>query len=150
LESSLYLPVKRFLEGLGFEVKSNSYDLIVYGLLDSHTLLSHGSSVRLDKEARSRLKQDGMISLSFTVLSESLGRKIFLMLQDVFDGRSPLCLNHLPDLERSELAAACGLGDSRCHERDGRICEFRGAGHRLHPTTGRSFTCRSASTRFRI
>jgi hypothetical protein len=75
--------------------------LIVYGLLDSHTLLSHGSSVRLDsfvytieglKEARSRLKPDGMISLSFTVLSESLGRKIFLMLQDVFDGRSPLCL----------------------------------------------------------
>jgi spermidine synthase len=80
---------------------SNRYDLIVYGLLDSHTLLSHGSSVRLDsfvytieglKEARSRLKPDGMISLSFTVLSESLGRKIFLMLQDVFDGRSPVCL----------------------------------------------------------
>src|SRR6516165_5466180 len=74
---------------------SNRYDLIVYGLLDSHTLLSHGSSVRLDsfvytieglKEARSRLKQDGMISLSFTVLSESLGRKIFLMLQEAFDG----------------------------------------------------------------
>jgi hypothetical protein len=41
------------------------YDLIVYGLLDSHTLLSQGSSVRLDsfvytieglREARSRLK----------------------------------------------------------------------------------------------
>ena len=33
-----------------------------------------------------------MVALSFTVLSEALGRKIFLMLQDVFDGRSPLCL----------------------------------------------------------
>ncbi len=78
------------------------YDLIVYGLLDSHTLLSHGSSVRLDsfvytveglREARNRLKPDGMISLSFSVLSESLGRKIYLMLQDVFDGRPPVCVS---------------------------------------------------------
>ncbi|MGC2077940.1 MAG: hypothetical protein WA728_18300 [Xanthobacteraceae bacterium] len=80
---------------------TDTYDLIVYGLLDSHTLLSHGSSVRLDsfvytieglREARSRLKADGMISLSFTVLSDALGRKIYLMLQEVFDGRAPFCL----------------------------------------------------------
>ena len=45
------------------------YDLVVYGLLDSHTLLSHASSVRLDsfvytvegfRDARSRLKDDGV------------------------------------------------------------------------------------------
>jgi len=45
-----------------------TYDLIVYGLLDSHTLLSHASSVRLDsfvytvegfKESRARLKPGG-------------------------------------------------------------------------------------------
>jgi spermidine synthase len=80
---------------------TDQYDLIVYGLLDSHTLLSHGSSVRLDsfvytieglREARNRLKPDGMISLSFTLLSESMGRKIYLMLQEVFDGRAPLCI----------------------------------------------------------
>jgi spermidine synthase len=80
---------------------TDKYDLIAYGLLDSHTLLSHGSSVRLDsfvytieglREARSRLKPDGMISLSFTVLSEALGRKIYLMLREVFEGRAPLCL----------------------------------------------------------
>src|SRR5215467_4385969 len=84
---------------------TDKYDLIVYGLLDSHTLLSHGSSVRLDsfvytieglREARSRLKPDGMISLSFTLLSESLGRKIYLMLQEVFDGRGPLCITNGP------------------------------------------------------
>ena len=54
---------------------AEQYDLIVYGLLDSHTLLSQGSSVRLDsfvytieglREARNRLKPDGVISLSFT------------------------------------------------------------------------------------
>jgi spermidine synthase len=81
---------------------ANKYDLIVYGMLDSHTLLSQSSSVRLDsfvytiegfREARNLLKPDGMISLSFTVLSEALGRKIYLMLQQVFDGRAPLCVS---------------------------------------------------------
>ena len=80
---------------------TDKYDLIVYGLLDSHTLLSHGSSARLDsfvytveglREARDRLKPDGIISLSFTLLSDGLGRKIYLMLQEVFDGRAPTCI----------------------------------------------------------
>jgi hypothetical protein len=82
---------------------TDQYDLIVYGLLDSHTLLSHGSSVRLDsfvytieglREARNRLKPEGMVSLSFTILSDALARKIFLMLQEIFDGRAPLSLQH--------------------------------------------------------
>jgi len=92
---------RSFLRG-----STDKYDLIVYGLLDSHTLLSNGSSVRLDsfvytieglREARSRLKPDGMISLSFTVLSDALGRKIYLMLQEVFDGRTQLCLRSRGD-----------------------------------------------------
>ena len=78
-----------------------TFDLVVYGLLDSHTLLSQGSSVRLDsfvytveglREARSRLKSDGALSLSFSVLSDALGRKIYLMLQQAFDGRPPACV----------------------------------------------------------
>lgn len=77
------------------------YDLIVFGLLDSHTLLSQASSVRLDsfvytvqamREARARLKPGGMISLAFAVLNDQLGRKIFLMLQEAFDGRPPTCI----------------------------------------------------------
>jgi hypothetical protein len=81
-----------------------TFDLIVYGLLDSHTLLSQGSSVRLDsfvytveglREARARLKSDGILSLSFTVISDGLGRKIYLMLQQAFDGRPPVCVKAL-------------------------------------------------------
>ena len=77
------------------------YDLIVFGLLDSHTLLSQASSVRLDsfvytvqamREARARLKTHGVISLAFSVLNDQLGRKIYLMLQDAFDGYPPLCI----------------------------------------------------------
>jgi spermidine synthase len=57
-----------------------TFDLVVYGMLDSHTLLSQGSSVRLDsfvytveglREARTRLKPDGVLSLSFSVLSDA-------------------------------------------------------------------------------
>lgn len=77
------------------------YDMVVYGLLDSHTLLSHASSVRLDsfvytveglREARKRLNPDGILSLSFSVMNDQLGRKIFLMLQSAFDGRPPVCV----------------------------------------------------------
>jgi hypothetical protein len=78
-----------------------TFDLVVYGMLDSHTLLSQGSSVRLDsfvytveglREARARLNPNGVLSLSFSVLSDALGRKIYLMLQQAFDGRPPICV----------------------------------------------------------
>jgi len=78
-----------------------SYDLIVYGLLDSHTLLSHTSGVRLDsyvytvqalREARARLAPGGVLSLSFAVLSNELARKIYLMMQEAFDGHPPVSI----------------------------------------------------------
>jgi hypothetical protein len=80
---------------------ADSYDMIVYGLLDSHTLLGQGSNVRLDsfvytveafREARARLADGGTVSLAFCVLSPQQGRKIFLMLQEAFDGRAPACV----------------------------------------------------------
>lgn len=75
------------------------YDLIVYGLLDAQTLLSHGSSVRLDsfvytvealEEARAHLAPGGLLSLSFAVCSDGQGRKIHRMLEQAFAGRSPV------------------------------------------------------------
>ncbi|MGB7845108.1 MAG: hypothetical protein WBL63_05790 [Candidatus Acidiferrum sp.] len=84
-----------------FRTTTDHYDLIVYGLLDSHTLLSQASSVRLDsfvytveglQEARSRLKEDGVLSLSFSVLNDDLGTKIYLMMKQAFDGKEPVCI----------------------------------------------------------
>jgi spermidine synthase len=81
---------------------TNRYDLIVYGLLDSHTLLSHTSSVRLDsyvytvealREARARLAPGGVLSLTFAVISPELGRKIYLMMQEAFDGHPPVSID---------------------------------------------------------
>jgi len=84
-----------------FRTTPEKYDLVVYGLLDSHTLLSHASSVRLDsfvytvegfREAGSILNQGGMLSLSFSVLSDEIGRKIYLMLTQAFPGSTPVCV----------------------------------------------------------
>ena len=43
------------------------------------------------REARARLRGDGVVSLSFAVLSK-LGRKIYLMMQQAFDGHPPVCV----------------------------------------------------------
>jgi len=74
----------------------NRYDIIAYGLLDSHTVHSGMSNIRLDsfvytveafREARSKLKDDGIISMSFSLFSEKHGRKLFQMLSEAFDGK---------------------------------------------------------------
>jgi spermidine synthase len=74
------------------------YDLLVYGLLDSHTSLSGLSGVRLDsyiytvqafKEARAHLTDNGVLCVSFALIHEELGRKLYLMLQEAFDGLQP-------------------------------------------------------------
>ena len=78
------------------------FDLIVYGLLDSHALLSHSSLVRLDsyvytvealREARARLKPGGRVILSFSILTPSHNRKAFEMLKEAFDGAEPVVVS---------------------------------------------------------
>jgi hypothetical protein len=78
----------------------NRYDLIIFGLLDSHTMLSGVSGVRLDsyvytvdalREARALLKEDGVIFMSFSLLNQQMNRKMDLMLTEAFDGAEPLC-----------------------------------------------------------
>lgn len=75
------------------------YDLIVYGLLDSYNLLSGRGGIRMEsyvytteafREARTKLKDNGIISLTFNLISKEIGRKLFLMLQEAFDGHRPI------------------------------------------------------------
>lgn len=81
------------------------YDLIVYGLLDSHTVLAGSSSVRLDsyvytvealREARARLTDDGVLVMSFTLLSREIAWKLFLMLREAF-GQDPRAFETIYD-----------------------------------------------------
>jgi SAM-dependent methyltransferase len=77
------------------------FDIIIFGLLDSHSLLSANTSVRLDsfvytvesfREARLRLAEDGILALSFSLLSQEQGEKLFEMLKIAFDGQPPSVL----------------------------------------------------------
>jgi SAM-dependent methyltransferase len=78
-----------------------TYDAIVYGFIDSYSLLSHSSSLRLDsfvytveglRNARSRLKDGGLLCLSFAGLTDELDWKLFAMLTEAFGGHQPICL----------------------------------------------------------
>ena len=88
------------------------YDLIVYGLLDSHSSLSALSGVRLDsyvytvqafREVRGRLKENGMICLSFTAMNDVMCEKFGNMLAEAFDGQPPLICHSLYDVESTYI-----------------------------------------------
>jgi SAM-dependent methyltransferase len=77
------------------------FDLIVYGLLDSHTNLGSMTNVRLDsfvytvqgfREAAARLKDDGVLVVSYAVIDPRQGDKLFAMLCQAWPGRAPRVL----------------------------------------------------------
>jgi len=82
------------------------YDLIVYGLLDSHSTVSGNSAgVRSDsyvwtvdafREARAKLKPDGILVFAVCSVKE-LAPKMFEMLKQAFDGKTPLVYHTLYD-----------------------------------------------------
>jgi spermidine synthase len=77
---------------------SARYDLILFGLLDSHTQLSDYSNMRLDnfvyteesfREARALLAPNGVMFIKFQVNHQFLGQRLAGMLTDTF-GKPPL------------------------------------------------------------
>jgi hypothetical protein len=78
---------RRFLEHT-----NEVFDLIIYGLLDSHGLFSNLSSVRLDSfiyteeaffAARSRLKPGGAIIISYAAVNEWLGPRLLALARKI-------------------------------------------------------------------
>jgi spermidine synthase len=89
-----------------FRTSREQYDLIIYGVLDSHTALSHASNLRVDSyvytregidEAFKLLKPDGVISIAFALPNESLGFKLSHILQDAPGAGKPLAVRVLYD-----------------------------------------------------
>ncbi|HEY6488092.1 MAG: hypothetical protein WCC26_04780 [Terracidiphilus sp.] len=81
-----------------FKKADQKYDLIVFGYLDSHTLLSGLSSIRLDnyvytlesfKEARKLLQKDGVLVLGFGTGDSFVSDRLFATLTSAF-GTPPL------------------------------------------------------------
>jgi spermidine synthase len=86
------------------------YDLIIYGVLDSHTALSHASNLRVDsyvytregiKEAFALLKPGGVLSISFALPNESLGFKLHHIMKDLPGAGKPLAVRVLYDNQRT-------------------------------------------------
>jgi hypothetical protein len=76
-----------------FEKSSDRYDVIVFGLLDSHTLLSGLSSVRLDsfvytiesfEQVRDHLAEDGVTAVTFATSTPWIEERLGRMLVEVF------------------------------------------------------------------
>jgi SAM-dependent methyltransferase len=76
-----------------FTKSDNKYDVIAFGLLDSHTLLSSLTSVRLDsfvytiesfQQVRDHLKDDGIAVLTFATSTDWIEERLGRMLIDVF------------------------------------------------------------------
>ncbi len=80
----------------------HKFDLIVYGLLDSHTNLGALTNVRLDsfvytvqgfKEAVARLKDDGILVVSYALIDPRQGDKLFAMLSQAWPQQPPRVLS---------------------------------------------------------
>lgn len=81
-----------------FKHTDRRFDLIIFGLLDSHTLSSSFANIRLDNyvytreafaEAKRLLTEDGLLAVKFEVQREWLGRRMQAMLTAAF-GVPPL------------------------------------------------------------
>ena len=77
------------------------YDLVLFGLLDSHTQLSDYANMRIDnfvyteesfQEAKSHLKPDGVLFVKFEVRHRWMARRIEEMLTSTF-GKEPVVFN---------------------------------------------------------
>lgn len=119
-----------------------TYDLIVYGALDSHTQNSAMSNLRVDnyvytveafREARSRLKPDGVLWLLFAIERPHVGERLYTMLAEAFD-RPPIVFNNA-DVARFSPA---GGGTTYAIDRDGRIAQLAGASPLLASIINRS------------
>jgi spermidine synthase len=80
---------------------TKQYDLILFGLLDSHTQLSDYANMRIDnfvyteesfREAKARLKPDGVLFLKFEVRYPWMARRLKEMLAATF-GKEPVVFN---------------------------------------------------------
>ena len=97
-----------------FKRSTDRYDVIAFGLLDSHTLLSGLSSVRLDsfvytvesfEQVRQHLAPDGVAVVSFAVGAPWIKERLGMMLVEVF-GRDQVFV-HSPKVKPQSAAHPC-------------------------------------------
>jgi len=128
-----------------FRQTRGRYDLIIFGFLDSHTMFSSLSSLRLDnyvytveslREAMGHLTPQGIIALSFTTdAGEWIGQRLFNTMREAW-GQEPLALSNGRD-SGVTFVAGPGLDRQRVDRLDG-IKPWRprfAGGERVRPAT---------------
>ena len=84
-----------------FRTTGTSYDAIVYGVLDSHIVVSHGANMRVDsyvytqeglQDAFDHLKTGGLMSVSFALPNALMGQKVFGMLKSLRESGPPVAI----------------------------------------------------------
>jgi SAM-dependent methyltransferase len=99
-----------------FNRTTREYDMVIFGLLDSHRLFSGMSSVRLDsfvftveslKEVRRLLKPDGLVVLSHGLGAPFMGSRMFHMMNEAF-GTDPVVMR-VPEFPGVTYIAGPGL-----------------------------------------
>ena len=121
------------------------YDLILFGLLDSHTQLSDYSNMRLDnfvyteesfREARALLAPDGVMFIKFQINHKFVGTRLTEMLTGAF-GKPPLVFYADSSYSTSAtcfVISVSGQVDSRLAS-DSHLQEFVTNGRRDFPNT---------------
>lgn len=93
-----------------FKKTRRRYDLIIFGLLDSHTLTSNFTNINLDsyvytleslKEAKSLLAPGGIICLSFFVEQNHawIGAKLYALVKEVFQEPPLIVRNYRANIQ---------------------------------------------------
>jgi spermidine synthase len=84
-----------------FRTTDTTYDVIVYGVLDSHIVVSQGANMRVDsfvytteglQDAFGHLKQGGLMSVSFALSDMLMGEKIYRILKSFPGGGPPVAI----------------------------------------------------------
>jgi spermidine synthase len=95
------------------------YDTIVYGQLDSHTNLGAMTNVRVDsfvytvegfREAVGRLADDGLVVVSYCLLEQSQGRRLFGMLREAYPDAEPRAFSVVGDVKGGVTTFVAGPG----------------------------------------
>ncbi|MEM7124334.1 MAG: hypothetical protein AAF563_23865 [Pseudomonadota bacterium] len=102
-----------------FRTTDDTFDVITYAVLDSHGQLSQASSVRIDsfvytqeafEESYARLREGGVLYVSFALLSEGQGQRMYEMLR-VASGSDPVTVHVGYDRATTEAFVVMKGGD---------------------------------------
>ncbi len=94
-----------------FEKSDSKYDVIWFGFLDSHSLISSYNNIRLDhyiytreslEKVKSMLSESGVVVILFAAQREWIAERLFGLLTEVF-GREPLAYHHFKNGDKNEI-----------------------------------------------